>query len=157
MSAAPEPKNRKCEDVIILTNPVLEFVRFYSISQNNGDAFTVWLQWTGNEERLNDIEDRFIRKRKSKFESNLDTKSKFESDPDFDVDIDVKFSTKVRLSEALVDALVEYGTDQDKGVEHHKVLGELIFPKDETGSYDWKAISNELYLTNVENLFHVKK
>ena len=111
-----------------MSDKKIEFVEWSSENSNNGDVFKVWVQYTGNEDKLKQIHDFIMNEELPECVLNLNN----------------------LLTEKEVNILTLYGGDESKGVYIEMIEGKLKLPTD--GS--WKEEDgNPLYYTNMEEMF----
>jgi hypothetical protein len=129
----------------------LEFVRFTSISQNNGDKYYMWLQWTGNEELLKELS--YVIRHNNSDGALLTSEYAL---ADFDgmrnLDDDSSLDVQTIINEMQADTLVMHATEKWGTINHKKVKGKFTVPS-RNGLHHWGAIVDNLYLDLVALLF----
>jgi len=118
--------------------PPLEFVLWESTSANNGDLYQCWLQWTGNEEKLRQL-DEWVNE---------------QNDPDAH-----QLYLNHRITEAEAETLDRLGTCEEKNVYVSMCRGNLRVrsstEKNGGGVTHYHFDLDDLYLDNIETLFQL--
>lgn len=133
----------------------LMFVKFTSRSCRGGESYYMWLQWSGNEDILRELE----------YCINCGTEKISESSsyipPDglidcadmIDMDAELELDTLVRLTEQEVDTLVKYANQSDSHI-YQKIKGCMTVPNiPNKPAHDWAFAWSSVYIDRIENLF----
>jgi hypothetical protein len=131
----------------------VQFVQFRSYDEDDNTSYHFWLQWTGNEKLLMELEEEMKRAQ------NQDEKQDEKCD-NLGLDKDemgkyAHFSTKDILTKSHVETLLLYANESH--ITHRMITGVFRVPKKQTNGgekNDWRSISDLLYCENIEKLFH---
>jgi hypothetical protein len=115
--------------------PGLKFVRLTEVNDWEGETWSFWLQYNGNEDDL--------RKLKEILEDQPETE-----DEDDEEDFGFTLDLEDLVSEHIVNALVKYSSDGYFS-DHNKVVGLLILPEGLTADDLYKGKVRDFFNTEV--------